>query len=154
MQNTLNALQYRNCNTLQYCGLRLLPGSRKSYAPHWVYSCAIWCSMGQKGLLKRRSSPSPLGSHQHPQALFVQKEKCEQTATSCYSSRILTGSSQAFGHGTDTFFFKIAVQNERWRQSSSDLAAYVQLVGEWLSAYILSRVLVCWVFVYLPILPY
>lgn len=122
-----------------------LPQCRKCLMPCRIVSLAIlwagaaaritqvqWSSLGlqlchmlingPKGPPEKEKQPQPRAS---PSILFVQKEKCEQTATS-YSSEIQTGPSQGFRHGAETFLFRKAVQNERWRQSSSDLALLFQ----------------------------
>lgn len=89
----------------------------------------LWSSLGplpscHKLLNRPKGSPEkekqPLPAQQpspSPSFLVVQKEKCGQTASS-YSSWIQTVFSQALVLGRETFSFRVAVQNKRWRQCS------------------------------------
>lgn len=104
---------------------------------------------GPKGYSEKEKPPLPAGQPPaSPTSLFVQKEMREPTATSYSSSRPL-GMALKLSHPGQLFKTKGGDRTVEIQRCS-----YMQLTGGWLSAYILSWVLVSWVYVYLLILPY
>lgn len=121
MQKTLNNLHYCDHNTLQCHGLGLLVVSCRFCGPYWD-SCHMLINR-IRDFLYRARIPFLLCHHQHLQALFLSKRSVSKLPL---PTILQAGSSQAFKHGTETFSFRVALQNERWKQSSSNWALLLQ----------------------------